>query len=171
MNRPRSSHDRAGGSPCCSLGSAPAPGEQKGPILYLACSGWGTRTPNAGLGVGWELRLTTLQFLGSVHWKWRATRRMASRRSATSSVCLMFLALSASKSSSPERQREVEPTPRSQELKAGVRLSSILLPKSREVMPDFRRWVRLRTTCGRRAGQRQAHLDRRKRQSFLGGVT
>lgn len=53
-----------------------------------------------------DLRLTTLQFLGSVHWKWRATRRMASRRSATSSVCLMFLALSASRSSSPVRPRE-----------------------------------------------------------------
>lgn len=51
-----------------------------------------------------SLRLTTLQFLGSVHWKWRATRRTASRRSATSSVCLMFLALSASRSSSPRGQ-------------------------------------------------------------------
>lgn len=48
-----------------------------------------------------SLTLTTLQFLGSVHWKWRATRKMASRRSATSSVCLMFFALRASRSSSP----------------------------------------------------------------------
>lgn len=45
--------------------------------------------------------LTMLQFLGSTHWKCRATWRMASRRSATSSVCLMFLAFSASRSSSP----------------------------------------------------------------------
>lgn len=68
-----------------------------------------------------SLTLTTLQFLGSVHWKWRATRKMASRRSATSSVCLMFFALRASRSSSP---------------------------KSREVIPDFLRCVLRRTTCG-----------------------
>lgn len=52
-----------------------------------------------------QFPLTMLQFLGSTHWKCRATWRMASRRSATSSVCLMFLAFSASRSSSPRGAR------------------------------------------------------------------
>lgn len=54
------------------------------------------------------LPLTMLKLLGSTHWKCRATCRMASRKSATNSVCLMFLAFNASTSSSPRNKGEIK---------------------------------------------------------------